>query len=304
MASEQSDHLAEVLGAAQDRLRNPDLGLPTVRDICEALGGLAKEPEDVTYAEVDAGGVPALWCIPQGCDVDSVLLHCHAGGTVVFSMNSDRKAAGHLAKAAGIRALVLDYRRSPENKFPAQQDDVETAYRWLLVQGYRPEKIASGGHSVGGNLAVSLAIRLRDQSIAPPAAILSISAWYDTELKNATLKTNAGTDKILSMPLVQFFRESWLGGTGVAHDDPRVNLLYADLAGLPPINIYYGADELLVGEALEFADRAKAASLDVSLHSVPAGQHLFLLGAGRVPETDAAIAEMGQWLRSKLAVTR
>lgn len=45
------------------------------------------------------------------------------------------------------------------------------------------------------------------------------------------------------MPLVQFFRESWLGGTGVAHDDPRVNLLYADLAGLPPINIYYGADE-------------------------------------------------------------
>jgi hypothetical protein len=42
----------------------------------------------------------------------------------------------------------------------------------------------------------------------------------------------------------------------------------------------------------------------VSLHSVPAGQHLFLLGAGRVPETDAAIAGMGQWLRSKLAVTR
>jgi epsilon-lactone hydrolase len=55
----------------------------------------------------------------------------------------------------------------------------------------------------------------------------------------------------------------------------------ADLAGLPPINIYYGADELLAGEALEFADRAKTASLDVSLHSVPAGQHLFLLSAGR-----------------------
>ena len=218
-------------------------------------------------------------------------------------MNSDRKAAGHLAKAAGIRALVLDFRRSPENKFPAQQDDVETAYRWLLAQGYRPEKIASGGHSVGGNLAVSLAIRLRDQSIALPAAILSISAWYDPELKNPTLKSNAATDKILSMPLVQFFRESWLGGTGVAYDDPRVNLLYADLAGLPPINIYYGADELLVGEAIEFADRAKAASLDVSLHCVPAGQHLFLLGAGRVPETDAAIAGMGQWLRSKLAVS-
>jgi acetyl esterase/lipase len=218
-------------------------------------------------------------------------------------MHSDRKAAGHLAKAAGVRALVLNFRRSPEYKFPAQQDDVEMAYRWLLSQGCRPDKIASCGHSVGGNLAVSLALRLKDQSIATPAAILSISAWYDTELKNPTLKSNAETDKMLSMPLMEFFRESWLGGTGVLHNDPRVNLLYANLVGLPPINIYYGAHELLAGEVLEFADRAKAASLDMSLHSVPAGQHLFLLGAGRVPETDAAIAKMGQWLRSKLAVT-
>jgi monoterpene epsilon-lactone hydrolase len=304
MASVQSDHLAEVFGAVQDRLNNPHLGLSTIRDVVDALGNAAKEPEGVTYAEVDAGGVPALWCIPERCDTDCVLLHCHAGGSVVFSMNSDRKAASHLAKAAGIRALVLDFRRSPEHKFPAQQDDVETAYRWLLSQGYRPENIASGGHSIGGNLAVSLAIRLRDKRIALPAAILSIAAWYDPELKNATYKTNAETDKILSMPLMEFFRESWLGGTGVAHNDPGVNLLYANLAGLPPINIYYGAHEVLAGEVREFARRARAASLDVSLHSVPAGQHLFLLGAGRVPETDAAIAEMGQWLRSKLAVTR
>jgi epsilon-lactone hydrolase len=80
-----------------------------------------------------------------------------------------------------------------------------------------------------------------------------------------------------------------------------VNLLYSDLSGLPPINIHYGAHELLVGEVLEFANRAKAASVNVTHHAVPEGQHLFLLGAGRVPETDAAIADMGRWLRSKLA---
>lgn len=300
MGSAQSNDLTQLFAGVQQRLANPKLDLPTIRDICEALAVATKEPEGVTYAEVDAAGVPALWCIPEGCDNDCVLLHCHAGGTVVHSMNSDRKIAGHIAKAAGIRALVVDFRRSPENKFPAQQDDVETAYRWLLSQGYRPEKIASGGHSVGGNLAVSLCLRLRGQSIPLPAAILSVSAFYDTELKNETYKTNAETDKILSRPLMEFFRESWLGGTGVAHDDPRVNLLNADLAGLPPINIHYGTHEVLVGEILEFADRARAASVDVSRHSVPEGQHLFLFGAGRVPETDAAIAEIGRWLRSKL----
>jgi acetyl esterase/lipase len=226
----------------------------------------------------------------------------HAGGTVVFSTTSDRKAAGHLAKAAGIRALVRDFRRSPENNFPAQQDNVEAAYRWLLSQCFRPDKIASTGHSVGGNLAVSLAIRLRDQGLPLPGAILAVSGGYDTELKNLTLQTNAETDKILSVALLEFFRDSWLGGTDTAYNDPRVNLLYADLAGLPPINIYFGAHEVLVGEIHEFADLAKAAGLDTSLHGVAEGQHLFLLGAGRVPETDAAITEMGQWLRSKLAV--
>jgi acetyl esterase/lipase len=252
---------------------------------------------------VDAGGVPALWCIPAGCDDACVLMWNHAGGSVVFSMHSDRKLAGHLANAAGTRALVVDFRRSPENKFPAQQEDVEKAYRWLLSQGYRPEKIASCGHSVGGNLAVSLAIKLRDQGEPLPAAIVSVAAWYDIELKNETLESNAETDKSLSVPLMQFFRESWLGGTGIAYDDPRVNLLYADLTGLPPIDIYFGEYEILAGSVAEFADGAKAAGLDVRLHSVPAGQHLFLFGAGRVPETDAAITEMGRWLRSKLGVT-
>jgi monoterpene epsilon-lactone hydrolase len=300
--SDQSRRFAELSAATRDRMNG--LELPTVRDVCDALGETAgDEPEGVTYAEVDAGGVPALWCIPAGCDDANVLLFNHAGGSVVFSMRSDRKAAAHLARAAGIRALVVDFRRSPENKFPAQLDDVETAYSWLLSQGYSPEHIASGGHSVGGNLAIGLAIRLRDQGMPMPGAILAVSAWCDIELKNPTLKTNVESDKMLSTALLEFFRESWIGGTGVAPDDPRVNLLHADLAGLPPINIYYGADELLVGEIIELARRAKAAGLDASLHGVPGGQHLWLLGAGRVPETDAAITELGHWLRSKLTLT-
>ena len=93
----------------------------------------------------------------------------------------------------------------------------------------------------------------------------------DPELKNETYEINAKTDKILSRPLMEFFRDSWLGSTGVAHNDPRVNLLHSDLAGLPPINIHYGTHELLVGENLEFADRARAASVDVTQHSVPEG---------------------------------
>ena len=147
---------------------------------------------------------------------------------------------------------------------------------------------------------MSLAVELRNKGVALPAAILSVSGWFDMELRNGTIKSNAENDKLLSRPILEWFREAWLGGTDNAWNDPRVNLLYADLAGLPPIQVYYGEHELFAGEVMEFAKRAKDAGVDVSLHSVSEGQHNFILGAGRVPEVDEAIERMGQWLRSRL----
>jgi epsilon-lactone hydrolase len=300
MASEQQKQMNELYASIKERLSNPDIDLATRRDIAENFHLAATEPEAVTYAEVDAGGVPALWCVPAGYDPDRVLLHSHAGGTVITSMHTDRKALGHIARVVGARVLVVNYRRAPEHKFPAQIDDMERAYRWLLARGIRPENIASIGHSVGGNLAVSLAVTLREKGVPLPAAILSISPWYDMEAKNETLETNAETDALISRQAVEMFREAWIGGTGVAWNDPRVNLLYADLTGLPPIMVYYGAHEMLAGEAVEFAKRANDAGIDVSLHSLPEGQHNFIWGAGRVPEADQAIEEIRGWLRSKL----
>jgi acetyl esterase/lipase len=302
MASEQLNRMAELFASVKERVSKPNLDLATVRDIVERLHLAASEPEAVTYAEVDAGGVPALWCTPEGCAADRVLLHSHAGGTVVFSMHTDRKAVGHIARVVGARALVLDYRRSPEHKFPAQVADVEAAYHWLIAQGIRPEHIASTGHSIGGNLAVSLAVTLRDKGAPLPAAVLSVSPWIDMEMKNETLESNARTDALLSRGLLELFRELWIGGTGAARNDPRINMLCADLSGLPPIMIYYGAYEMLVGEAIEFAKRAKGAGVDVTLRALAEGQHNFILGAGRVPEVDRAIEEIARWLRSRLGL--
>jgi acetyl esterase/lipase len=302
MVSNEAIEFANFLAALRTRFSDPRLDLPTIRDVIETLQLASKEPEDVNYVEANVGGVEALWCVPAGSDDSAVLLHNHMGGTVVTSMYSDRKAAAHIAKAAGVPSLVLNYRRSPEHKFPAQIEDVDNAYGWLLEQGYRPQNIASVGHSIGGNFAVSLALRLRDSGAALPGAILSISPWVDMTLSNPTIESNADADKLLSRSLLEFFRSQWLDDTDVGWDDPRVNLLVADLSGLPPTAIFYGTDELLAGEAAELAQRAQAAGNDVLLRSVPAGQHSFIVAAGRVPEVDHAITEMGSWLRSKLGL--
>jgi epsilon-lactone hydrolase len=300
MPSNESREFAQFCGAVRERLSDPSLDLATIRDILETGHTAAKEPEGVTYAEVDAGGVEALWCVPADSEPGTVLLHNHMGGSVVTSMHFDRKPAAHIAKAAGMRSLVVNYRRSPEHKFPAQIEDVEKTYDWLRGQGYRPENIASVGHSFGGNLAVSLAVRLRDKGDALPGAILSISPWCDLTLSSRSIDTNADVDMVLTRGLLELFRSCWLDGTGVQWTDPRVNLLEADLRGLPPIAVFYGTDELLADEVVQFALRAEAAGNDKHLRSVRRGQHSFIMGAGRVPEVDDAITEMGKWLRTQL----
>ncbi|OBJ51306.1 alpha/beta hydrolase fold domain-containing protein [Mycobacterium sp. 1423905.2] len=300
MASKQAVEFADFLAEIGRRSSNPSFELETIRDVTENIHLATKEPEGVTYAEVEAGGVEALWCIPVDSDPESVLLHAHMGGSVLMSMHSDRKAAAHIAKAAGARSLVLNFRRSPEHKYPAQVEDVQRAYRWLLGQGHRPSKIASVGHSIGGYLAVELVLRLRDLGEALPGAVLSISPWTDVTLSGESIETNAERDKLLTRGLLELFRSCWLDGTDVGFTDPRVHLLAADLSGLPPTAVYYGEYELLASDAVAFAQTAKEAGNDVVVRQVEEGQHSFIMGAGRVDEVDRAIAEMGLWLRSTL----
>ncbi|MEU3982879.1 alpha/beta hydrolase [Streptomyces sp. NPDC026672] len=272
------------------------------RDVAESLHLLASEPEGVTYRDVDAGGVPALWVVPADSSTEHVLLHSHSGGSVVASMWMDRKAVGHLARATGVPALLVNFRLAPEHKFPAQIDDVEAAYRWLLDQGYDSAKIAAVGHSIGGNYAVNLALTARRKGLPLPGAVLSMSPWFDIALDNPSIDGKAKLDKSLGRTQLTAFGELMLDGTGVTKTDPRINIAHADLTGLPPTFVLYGDQEILTDDSEQFVARARTAGVDVRLEVIPDGQHNFLFGAGKVPEIDEAVAVMAAWLREKLAV--
>ena len=307
MGSPELANMADFYAEMTGRFALTD-SLALWRDISERLHLLASEPEDVTYQDVTANGVPALWAIPVGSSPEHVMVHSHSGGSMVASMYLERKAIGHLAKEVGARALILNFRLAPENKFPAQIDDVEAAYRWLLDQGYDPSRIASIGGSIGGNYAVNLPLTLRrknaeqGQDVPLPGAVLAMSPSLDIELKNKSIEANAGRDKMLTAPLMASFISAMLDGTGIARNDPRINLAYADPTGLPPTMIYYGEYEVLADDGPQFAERARPAGVDVEVRCLPQGQHIFYLGAGRVPEVDAAIAAMAAWLRSKIGL--
>ncbi|ULR48422.1 alpha/beta hydrolase [Streptomyces deccanensis] len=298
--SAEAQQFADFLASTNARAAIPGLDLAVVRDIVDSNHKASTEPEGVTYADVDAGGVPALWAIPEGADPDKALLHFHFGGSVAASMYSDRKAAGHIAKAAGARSLVVDFRLAPEHPYPAQLDDAETAYRWLLSQGYEPRNIGSTGHSIGGTLAVMLPLRLLSKGEATPGAIVSVSPWTDLTIQNASVDANEDNDKMLSRATLELFRGAWLQDPAVDFTDPAISLVNADLTGLPPTTLHYGEYETLADDGAQLGRRLADFKVTSEVHPMPEGQHSFVLGAGRVPEVDQAIQQMGQWLRKHL----
>lgn len=301
MPSLESDALRAHYQSIAERLAaTPEMDHLTLRSMFEELSSRAIEPTQVTYEEVDAGGVPAMWCNPVGAGSDHAILYLHGGGFICCSMHSHRKVAASLAKATGVSSLLIDYRRAPEHRFPAQLEDAARAYQWLLDQGLEPDHIATAGDSAGGNLATSLVLKLRNDQLPLPAAIVALSPWYDMEVNGPTLDSNASTEALLQRSVCESMAKAFLGDAG-SRLDPLANPLHADAHGLPPIYLAAGTHETLQDNAERFADIAKNASVEVVLELGEGMQHAWQYMAGRAPEADESIARIGAWLREKLA---
>jgi epsilon-lactone hydrolase len=268
-----------------DRWAAGDMG----RD--DQWGDVTAEPRGLDYLEVSADGVPAMWLAPHGADPTRVIVAYHGGGFVGGSLYTHRKMYGHLAKATGVRVLLATYRLAPQFRCPAQIDDAVTAYRWVRDQGVGVTALA--GDSSGGGLAVHTALR-----VPGAAALLLLSPWLDMdpELSAASFDQNADTDVFFTRAMVRGLLGMYLP-PGVDPADPAVNVLHADLSGLPPAYVQAGADESGVGDSERLA-HLTGATLDVV-----AGQlHTFQMAAGRDPAADAAIGRMAAWVRPKLGL--
>ena len=301
MASPQAEAINVLYrGWVNTMQEQPDMSLDDLRDLFEHWGDITAEPGGVDYAEVDAGGVPAMWAVPKGCAEDRVALCTHGGGYICGSMYSHRKLYGHVAKAIGCRALILHYRRAPEHPHPAAVDDTATAYAWLLDQGIEPGHICTTGDSAGGALSTSVLLAIRDRNLPMPAAAMPLSPWYDPENTGESIAANAANDTLVTQDILDNMAETFLGGA--SPQDPQANLLKADLTGLPPILVQVGGYEAMLDNSTRFEPIARSAGVDVTVEVVPEMQHVFQFMAGRAPEADDAIQRMAAWVKPKLGL--
>ena len=272
-----------------------DMDLQHQREAGEHAEDMTSEPEGVRFE--DAPAVGGLWATPRSWDGESAIMYLYGGGYVISSPHSRRKLAGHLASAAGARALVPRYHLAPERPFPSAVDDAAADYRWLLVEGHHPAQVVIVGDSSAGGLTVAAMLKLRDDGAALPAGGVPISPWVDLACTGETLETNATADLTATKASLQRMAGQYLQGA-----DPHTPLaspLYVDLSGLPPLLVVVGGAEALLDDSVRLSRSAGMAGVDVTLFIGAGMQHIFPIYCGAIPESDAAVAMIGVWVRSR-----
>ena len=243
-------------------------------------------PDGVPVRHVDAGGVPAL---EVGDGSGPVVLHLHGGGFMLGSAATGAELGARLADAVAGTALVVDYRLAPEHAFPAALDDVLTSYRWLLEQGTDPGRVLFTGDSAGGALAVSAALRARDEGLPLPGGVYAMSPLADLALTSRSIDAREGTDPAVNRDLLTDMSGSYLQGADPVA--PLASPVYADFAGAPPLLVHAAEGEALLDDAVRLVARADATGGRARLRVFEDTVHAFPLFP-QAPDTEAALAEL------------
>ncbi len=251
-----------------------------VRAAREAGQGWAGPPVRLEQAEQrtiagSAGDLPVRVFVPE--QVDGVYLHMHGGGWVLGRADQQDERLWATACAANVAVVSVDYRLAPEHPSPAAQNDCEAAALWLakhVQTEFGTERLAIGGESAGGHLAVLTLLRMRDRHDF--AGFLGANLAYSVFDLTMTPSSRAGTNAMLIPTATMSWFIDHFVPTG-DRDDPAVSPIYADLQGLPPALFTVGTFDPLLDDSLLMYQRWLAAGNDAELAVYPGGIHGFTL---------------------------
>ncbi len=250
-------------------------------------------PADVSIEPVKVAGRDADWVSAPNSDASRAVLYFHGGGYVIGDNVAYREFGARVARATGARVLVLDYRLAPENPFPAAVDDGVAAYHWIVDQGVAPGNIALAGDSAGGGLALATLIALRDAGAALPACGVCFSPWTDLTISGDSARPGAVDDPLVAAQGVTGMAATYAGdNTG----NPLASPLFADLAGLPPLQVQVGTREVLLDDSRRLLEKARAAGVQVDYFEGEGLIHVWPVLAPTAPESSAALERMAAFV--------
>lgn len=253
-------------------------------------------PAGVAFEAATIGGISGWWAKPATAPDRAAIMHVHGGWFNFGSAQAYRNFAGHIASSAGTNVFIPDYRLAPEHPFPAAVHDLEACYWGLVAAGVT--RIALSGDSAGGNLALVLlalsSAQVSTGSVAPAGAVV-FSPVTDLALTGESYETRAEADPYFTKSQAAGLVQSYLGQTDPTN--PFASPLYDDLAGLPPIRVHVGDDEVLLDDSRRYVERAAGAGVAVRLDVWMGMPHGFVSNIGGFKAAAQALEESGTFLR-------
>jgi acetyl esterase/lipase len=281
------------------KFRRADRAVAEYRKLDSLIIKSQRVPAGTEVSPISINGISAEWVGAAGARTDCAIIYLHGGAFIMGSPATHRELAARLADATGIRVLVLDYRLAPEHPFPAAMQDAVSAYRWLLEQGLAAKRVAMGGDSAGGGLALQTLLALRDEGSPLPAAAFLLSPPTDwVRLDGESYSNRAHLDPLNTLDMCRYTASLYVGESDP--DSPLLRPLDADLSGLPPLCIHVGDHEVLLSDSVRLAERARASNVDVDLKIWPGMWHVFQSTASVVPEARQSIDEVGRFIQNHI----
>ncbi|MEM7409837.1 MAG: alpha/beta hydrolase [Myxococcota bacterium] len=244
-----------------------------------------------------AGPLEARVYVPSQLEGPRPLwLYFHQGGCVIGNPDWCAHFCSVLAERTRAPVLAVDYRKGPEHRFPAAQEDAWAVYRWALDAaeevGGDPTRLAVGGDSAGGGLAATIAQRAVDEKLRAPLLQLLVYPWLEAFADNASYRDCADAYPLTPQGM-RWFLENY--ATPDDASDPRLApALRSDLSGLAPALVYTAGFDVLRDEGEDYAQRLEAAGVPTVFRCYASLCHSFTAFAGASPAVALALDEIAR----------
>ena len=259
----------------------------------ELLGRLVAPMLGLSWEPFTLHGMPAAWVRPErGHDRRHVILYCHGGGYTSGNLGYARILAAKLAGVTGYEVLAFEYRLAPEHTYPAPLEDAMKAWDYLMHLGYGARDVVVAGDSAGGNLALVLAMLLRDAGRLLPRRLVLLSPWTDMTASGKSYQEHRDDDPMLTMDYIRAVRGVYAPGQDLSA--PLLSPLFGDLRRLPPTLIQAGTNEILLSDSVRLRDRLVQAGTPCRLEVWPDMWHVFQMFP--MKKAAQAMQHIGQFL--------
>ena len=274
----------------------PPFAATTQRRFTNLLSPLSPGVTAVRQRQFTANGVVTQLITPDSLHSDGIILYLHGGAFCLGSAKTHRSITTRLAVESGMRVWVPEYRLAPEHPYPAGFDDVLACYA-ALRKNHPAQQIVLAGDSAGGALALSLALKLRDQHAPVPAGLMLLSPVTDATISGSTLVSKHGEDPMIRRDWLEQVLQWYQPDFTAAQQRP----LEVDLHGLPPMLVQVGEQELLLADSTRLAEHAAHCGVPCRLEIYTARWHVFHLQAFHLQTARQALRTLAVFAQQQIA---